>query len=669
MKLQGAHSVKPADIIVREAEQRMAEAIMPPERRTVTEWVESEDGPVLSERTSGIAGKLSLDVTPYLRGPLDAFSNDEIERIALCFGTQSGKTTFLQCCIGFTVDNDPGPTMFVRPTMSDATDFSNDRMIPFLLDCPATMQHVIGKIEDRIRTLEYRFDRMTLRYAWSQSEVSVRGHPIRYLFKDETSAFAPGASALADERTKTYWNRKIIETSTPSQEEDTIWRFLGLKRASEIPENEMLNSTAYQPQSSTTVYYYHIPCPHCNEFIRLEISQIRWPEDCALRDIDMLGWYECQHCKKKITDADKSRALEQGQWLTDNPGGRWIGYHLNSLYAPWASCRFGAIAAEYIKARRSNDYEVMKSFVNNWLALPYSLEDLGANVITLTSIENSRMRPFRKNELVPEIKALTIGADVQGDRIYWVVLGWSATEEITDGLVERQLKTHVVSWGQAADFSEFYDSVVGYKWNHPTHGPMQPACGAVDGRYRSGEVKAFVTKYPHISYILGERNVRSAGTKNILPFRATHIDRDSKGRAAMNSKIGYRINTVYWKQWLYRRISVIGDATVFHLPQEDNHDTRAYIRHLSSEVEVAERKKGSTAIERVWKVRKGYEANHWLDATVYASAIANIKGLFQLTGESKPLGVESSKPQPREPDKKRRQSIFGGAMNVRRTIR
>ena len=55
---------------VPELEDRLFEVIEPPPPMTALEWVESEDGPVLSERTSGISGKLSLDVTPYLRFPL-----------------------------------------------------------------------------------------------------------------------------------------------------------------------------------------------------------------------------------------------------------------------------------------------------------------------------------------------------------------------------------------------------------------------------------------------------------------------------------------------------------------------------------------------------------------------------------------------------------------------
>jgi len=633
-------------------EKALWRAVMPPPPLTALEWVESSNGPVLSERTSGISGKLNLDVTPYLRHPLESFSKPDIERIGMCFGTQSGKTTFLQCIIGYIIDHDPGPLMFLRPTQSEAADFSRDRMMPFILDCPATARHIIGRIEDNIRPLEYRFDRMTVRYAWSQSEVSVRSHPIRYLIKDESSAYAPGASALADERTKTYWNRKIVETSTPSQDTDTIWRYMGMKRKAGIKPEDVFITKSYESESATTVFFYEVPCPRCGKYIRLEASQLRWPKKMVLRDIDAHGWYECQKCHGKIIDAEKQDAVLHGKWVTDNPGGRWVGYHLNSLYAPWASCRFGSIGYLMLKARWSNDYEIMKSFVNNWLALPYSLEDLGADVITLTSIERSKAVRYLKNEIPACVKALSFGADVQGDRLYWVILGWNIKQSENRA---DEIECWIVSWGESADFDAFARDVVTKEWLHQSGGKMKCICGAMDGRYRSLEVKAFCKEYKNASVVYGEQTIKTKTSTSALPFRATYIDRDSKGKPLVNSRVGYRINTVYWKQWLYQRMNRIGEMAIHHIPSDGNQDAKQYIRHISSEIEVQERVKGSTAVKRVWKVRRGYDQNHWLDATVYGSAIASIKGIFGMAQDGPILGeVKTEEAKPEQAAVKRR---------------
>jgi len=204
------------------------DAITPKPFYAVDEWVESPDGIILSSRTSGIPGPLRLDLTPYLREPLRRFSDSQTRRISLCFGTQTGKTTLIFCVLGYIIDYDPGPTMIVYPTMEMARGVSKDRIQPLIQDCPALRKHLTGK-EDDLQLLAYTFDRLTVRFAWSNSESATRSHPIKYLLKDELSAFAPGASAAADERVKTFWNHKIVSTSTPKHEDDPMWREMGME--------------------------------------------------------------------------------------------------------------------------------------------------------------------------------------------------------------------------------------------------------------------------------------------------------------------------------------------------------------------------------------------------------------------------------------------------------
>ena len=617
-------------------------ALLPPNDYTAREWAESEEGPVLSARTSSVSGRISLDMTPYIRGPLDAFSDPEVKRLFLCFGTQSGKTTFLQCIIGFIIDQQPGPAMFLRPTEWEATAFSKERMMPLIEDTPSLSRHVLGRFADKIKPLAYEFDRMTLSYAWSNSETSVRGRPIRYVIKDESSAYAPGASALADERCKTYWNAKIVETSTPSEDTDTIWRALGLRKKEGTKPEQAMVTASYEAKTQTSVYFYHVPCPRCGEMIRLEMDRLRWPEDAAIRDIEDKGWYECQVCGGRISDAEKLYAVQHGEWRTENPGGTWRGYHLNSLYAPWASCRFGAVAAQFIRARASGDYEVMKSFVNNWCALPYGLEDIGADTITSAGVEASKTAgKYLKNQLVEAVKALTLGVDVQENCLYWAVLGWGARETPKGKLLE----SWVVSWGQADGFGELERDVLGREWVHPTAGKMRIVAGACDGRYRTAEVKDFCSRQRGLMAVtFGEQTIKRSASTSAVPFAATQIDRDSRGKPLANSRTGYRLNTTFYKQWFYTRANKCGEDVCHHLPGSDDADERAYIRHISSEMEVVERVRGSTATKRVWKVRRGYEANHWLDCTIYASAIANIRGIFALEPDTKPLGVSTPAP-------------------------
>ena len=119
------------------------------------------------------------------------------------------------------------------------------------------------------------------------------------------------------------------------------------------------------------------------------------------------------------------------------------------------------------------------------------------------------------------------------------------------------------------------------------------------------------------------------------------------------------MNTTFFKQLFYSRANRTGEAVCHHLPGANDADEKAYIRHVSSEMEVVERVRGSTATKRVWKVRRGFEANHWLDGTVYGEAIAYIRGLFGMIPGHKLLGVVEDKPEPKkEEGANRRPRLF-----------
>lgn len=593
-----------------------------------------------------IGGTLDLSLTPHLYFPLDLFSNPNVERIGLCFATQCCKTTFCMCTLGYVIDYDPGPVMFVRPTIDDCRKFSMERVVPIIVDTEALARHVASPQND-LRALSYELDRMWVKYAWSNSEVSLRGHPIRYLYKDESSAYAPGASAKADERTKTYYNRKIIETTTPVNETDSIWQFMGLKPASEDLHGEQLwNTSAWKAKSSTTVYFMHVPCPHCRNLIRLEISQLRWPENAPIRKLDAAGWYECQVCGQPIMDGDKPEMLARHKWIADNEeGGTWVALHVNSLYMPWSSCRFGAIAQQLVRARASNDFETVKGFVNDTLALCYTLAATGVELVTIDSIEKAR-QDYQKNELPEGILGLALGSDVRESQVHWALLGFSAIENPGEG--SHTVDVKAISWGICDSLAEFEEKVCSRTWTHATGKQMKPVTGGIDQRYKPKEVLDLVKRKRWLKAVRGEQKIMKPGTTNVmLPYSTTALERNARGKPLLNSSVGYRVNTMFWKQWLYNQFSATVLSGIdpkqkpgaFHVPGDTDKDSREFCRHLRSEHEVSKRKRGSAAVERVWEVRDGFGANHWLDSVVYALATGDAAGLFSLRFGQAPKGI------------------------------
>jgi phage terminase large subunit GpA-like protein len=600
------------------------DAITPKPFYAVDEWVESPDGIILSSRTSGIPGPLRLDLTPYLREPLRRFSDSQTRRISLCLGTQAGKTTFVFCIMGYIIDYDPGPTMIVYPTMDMARGVSKDRIQPLIQDCPALRKHLTGK-DDDLQLLAYTFDRLTVRFAWSNSESATRSHPIKYLLKDELSAFAPGASAAADERTKTFWNHKIVSTSTPMHEDDPMWREIGLEQRDETAKGEdLFDTSAWVAKHATSVYFYHIPCPRCGGKIRLEFSGLRWPKDCAIRELDEKGWYECQLCKGKITDAERKAAMVAGEWQSENPGGKWVAYHLNSLYAPWDTCNFGAIARKYLVAKIHQDPEEMQAFVNNYLALPYSLEQSGIEMISDAAVENAK-DTYQRNTLTAGVKALVLGADVQGDCAYYCVLGLGSGG-----------KTWFISWGLLGSEMEL-PKVLQTPYAHPSGVSLRIVAGGVDARYKSQSVFDVCRKYRILKPVQGQDRIVEVGRNTPIPFKLWTPDRNIKGQTPINALKGLAVNTQFFKQIIYSRMNPPeGQERLIYLPTDAD---EMLTRHLQSEHEVTTRTRGTAEVHRKWVKRKGFDANHLLDCTVYALAIAFAVKVFRLAEDAPVLGV------------------------------
>lgn len=615
------------------------DAIKPRPFLAVDEWVESPDGIILSGRSSGIPGPLRLRQTPYLREPLRAFNNSGVQRISLCFGTQAGKTTFIFCLLGYIIDYDPGPTMIVYPTLDMARGVSKDRIQPLIQDCPNLRRHLTGS-DDDFQLLAYTLDRLTVRFAWSNSESATRSHPIKYLLKDELSAFAPGASSAADQRVKTFWNHKIVSTSTPMHESDPMWHELGLEQRDENAKAEQLfDTSAWVPKHATTVYFYHIPCPHCGDMIRLEFSGLRWPKDCAIRDLDGKAWYECQSCKGVISDAQKVKALEHGEWRTDNHGGKWVAYHMNSIYPRWDSCRFGAVAREYLKAKVSQDPAQMQEFVNNYLALPYSLEQSGIEMISDTAIDNAT-DAYQRNTLPAGIKALVVGADVQGDCAYYVVLGFGSGG-----------KAWFISWGLLASEMEL-PKILQTPYAHPSGVSIRIVAGGVDARYKSQSVFDVCRKFRALRPVQGQDRIVEVGKNTPIPYKAWTPDKNSRGQTPVNALKGLAINTYFFKQIIYGRMNPAdGQERLLFLPTDAD---EMLTRHLQSEHEITIKDRGSAAVKKKWVTRKGFDANHLLDATVYAMAIAHAVKVFRLPDDAPIYGAvagqaSDEKPGPGEP--------------------
>jgi len=332
----------------------------PREHLSIPEW--AEKNLTLSARVTNIPGAYSTNLTPYVREPLEAFGDDSVRRVCLVWGAQTSKTTTILAGLAYRLAERPCPALWVMPSEALARSFSETRWLPMIDDCPALAKEKPDNT-DKIKILEQHFRKMSLWFVGSNSPANLASRSVSLLMLDEVDKYPEagsskteaGALQLAEARVSTYPNHLIITTSTPTTADSTIW--------SEWLKGDMR--------------FFFVPCPHCGLKQKLIWGQIKWDDKAKLEDsvydfalVKSSAFYECEGCKKPITDGQKTAMLRGGEWKATNPNGEPArrSYHLNGLYAPWVT--FGSLAVKFLQDKYAGIVG-LQDFINRVLAEPW----------------------------------------------------------------------------------------------------------------------------------------------------------------------------------------------------------------------------------------------------------------------------------------------------------
>lgn len=194
----------------------------PPEELTVAEWADKHRR--LSPENSAEAGPWRTSRTPYLREPMEAFTDPKVQRIVMVAASQVGKTELELNIIAYIIDQDPGTILFVHPSLEEARKFSRLRIAPMIRDCK-TLRSKVSEVkakESGNTILQKAFPGGMLLMAGSNSPAALASTPARYVLGDERDRWAVSAGTegdpwgLAEARQATFYNKKAVEVSTPT---------------------------------------------------------------------------------------------------------------------------------------------------------------------------------------------------------------------------------------------------------------------------------------------------------------------------------------------------------------------------------------------------------------------------------------------------------------------
>ena len=423
---------------------------VPPARLRLSEWIEREL--VLPEGVSALPGRVRLH--PYQREIADAISDPSIERITLVKGVRIGFTTLLTAAIGSYVANEPSPILALLPTESDCRDYTVSDVEPIFAATPALRGALSDDVEEggRNTLLSRRFPGGgSLKIVAARAPRNLRRHTARILLCDEADAFEVGAEGnpirLAERRTLTFSNRKIIIGSTPIfADASHVLRAYG--------------------ESDRRIY--ECPCPACGVFTEILWAHIVWPEEDP-----SLAAFVCPHCKETVDERHKTTMVTAGRWRAVRPEVKGhAGFRLNALVSLLANASWGRLAQEFIACK--SDPAELQVFSNTILAEGWS----SPSMVDKSALA-ARAEDFDLEHIPAEVLFLTAGVDVQDDRLECSVVGWTRTN------VCLVLAHHTI-WGNFTDTGTWdeLDELLRTRWRHPYGGRLgvdAAVCDAADG--------------------------------------------------------------------------------------------------------------------------------------------------------------------------------------------
>ena len=555
--------------------------LRPPEQLTVSEWAEKYR--MLESKSSAMPGPWSNDITPYLTGVMDEFNNYETEKIIFVKPTQIGGTEALQNMIGYIVMQDPSPTMIVYPTDTLAKSVSENRLQPMLKATP----EIAKKFDENSSLLELQFDSMYISLTGSNSPSGLASKPIRFLMMDEVDKY-PGASSkeadpikLATERTKTFHNKKIYITSTPTLKTGHIWKE---KEAADIEK------------------HFFVPCPHCGEYIEFKFQNIRFPDDEGMSYADRAEFatYVCQECGCLITDNDKHNMLKLGEWRTVRHNTKYVrnvAFWINTLYSPFV--RWSDIAKEFLVSK--DDPEDLQNFVNSWLAEAW--EDTKLKTSAELVLERQTELPAY---VVPQwTKLLTAGVDVQENSLYWSIRAFG-----------EFLTSQNIAHGQSLSFEEI-DRIMNMQYMTEEGDPMVVNLCLIDSGDQTDIVYDFCAL--HSDYALP---VKGSSHAQLSHYKLSMVNKTDSRAYGMQLVL---VDGGRYKDMIAGRMQRPNGKGSWMVYSGCDME---YATQVTAEHKVNVKTPGGT--KQVWQKKSSHADNHYLDTEVYALAAADVMGVRTL---------------------------------------
>ena len=568
----------------------LMEGLRPEQPLTVSEWADKHRR--LSSKASAEPGPWRTNRTPYLREPMDCLSStSSVQRVVMMFAAQTGKTEAGANWLGYVIDHAPGPMLLVQPTVEMAKRLSKQRLESLITETPVLAEKIApSRSRDSGNTMFAKdFPGGMMLLTGSNSATGLRSTPCRYIFCDEIDAFPSDVDgegdpvSLAEKRATTFARRKILLTSTP-----TVKDFSRIEAEYERSDQRR----------------FYVPCPCCSVMQWLKWPQLKWENNEPAT-----AAYECEVCHERFAEIHKPAMLRKGEWRATAPSnGKTAGFQLSGLYSPLGWLSWADMVDDFLRAK--TDAPMLKSFVNTRLAETWE-EDFASKVSADGLLDRCE---HYEAAMVPEGGlALTVGVDVQDNRLAISVWAWGREEE-------GWLLDHQEIYGDPSrqELWKQLDEVVLREWPHAVGPAMRPDVVAIDS---GGHFTAEVYQYARERARQGVVAIKGQSQRGKPPIgKGSKVDVNHQGRTLKRGAVVYLVGGDTVKTTLFGRLKHNEQGAGFlHFHMGT---TGEYFEQLTAEKQVLRYNRGGFPT-REW-VKKPSARNEALDCLVYAYAALNL---------------------------------------------
>ena len=548
---------------------------------------------------------------PFQVEPLDAIIDTGVSSLTLMWASQFlGKSSIVEGVLAWQIAEAPAACVAVFPTHDNAKIWSKNRFSPLIDSIPVLSRLVekkrfskLGRGRGENTIVHKTYPSGWLVAGGANSPAGLAAHTAKVVCFDEVDRYPESVGKehheegdviiLTEQRSARFVDAFSIKTSTP-----TVKGFSRIEREFEKTDQRkwFVRCPNKKCRHEFVIMWQHIRCP-----------EVKDGEGNVIDYKTAEAYLECPSCANHFSDSARQKMVRAGKWVAGNPKvtnkrGYWANAFLvlgptKQGFTSWLHYFWDRYLLE-----KSTGTQGLREWQNLVLGEPYEVEtDPPPDFLTLYN-RREQYDEFNGEIVLPDrCLLLTVGIDVQRDRVEIETVGWGLNDE-SWGIEYKILRGNP----QLPRFWNNVDELIQRKWRHASGHWLSPYCTLIDTGDKPATMYAFVRRCsPRLVYA-------SKGYQGFTP--------DWVKRSGGSNQRLFILKVDTPKESLYSNLRLVEYGPGYaHYPSNEgcNYDT-AYFDQLTSERLVL------TGSYPHFEKRTSHVRNEALDVRVLAMAAREI---------------------------------------------